>query len=83
MIPLGPSNVLRRALFFFFIYESSSGEAWVNIDSSSLLEMRPLIHTGGSHRLICALRCGRRESEGLGRGLSCWWSSLWCPLNTN
>lgn len=31
MIPLGESYVLRRALFFF-IYESSSGEAWVNID---------------------------------------------------
>lgn len=25
--------------------------------------MRQLIHTGGSHHLICALRCGRRKGE--------------------
>lgn len=49
--------MLRRDLFF--IYESSSGEAWVNIDSS-LCSSQPLIHTGGSGGLICAFRCGGR-----------------------
>lgn len=35
MIPLGERYVLRWALFS--IYESGSGEAWVNIDSSLCL----------------------------------------------
>lgn len=64
------------SFFFFFSFMSpvlgGLGKYW----QVSLLEMQPLIHTGGSHHLICALRCGRRKSKKLGCGLSRWWSLL-------
>ncbi|MEQ2216158.1 hypothetical protein XENOCAPTIV_011605, partial [Xenoophorus captivus] len=57
------AEVCAETGYFFLIYESCSGEAWVNIDRS-LLEMQPLIQTAGSHLSICALRLFATKCSG-------------------